>query len=90
LYQGLNSRLDEMQAALLRVKLGHLDDETAKRRHVARRYREGIRHPQILLPAVPAEEAHAWHLFVVRSARRDALKEHLAAHGVQSQVHYPV
>ncbi len=90
LYQGLNSRLDEMQAALLRVKLGHLDDETARRRHVARRYREGIRHPQILLPTVQTEDAHAWHLFVVRSARRDALKEHLAAHGVQSQVHYPV
>lgn len=89
-YQGLNSRLDEMQAALLRVKLGHLDDAVAHRRWVARRYREAIRHPHIALPHAPAEDAHAWHLFVVRSGRRDALKAHLAAHGVQSQVHYPV
>ncbi|PMQ04588.1 dTDP-3-amino-3,6-dideoxy-alpha-D-galactopyranose transaminase [Dyella sp. AD56] len=89
-YQGLNSRLDEMQAALLRVKLGHLDDEVTRRRWVAQRYREAIRHPYIVLPQVQAEDAHAWHLFVVRSGRRDALKAHLAAHGIQSQVHYPV
>ncbi|ULU23745.1 DegT/DnrJ/EryC1/StrS family aminotransferase [Dyella terrae] len=89
-YQGVNSRLDEMQAALLRVKLRHLDNEVARRRWVAQRYREAIRHPHIELPQVQAEDAHAWHLFVVRSGRRDALKAHLAAHGVQSQVHYPV
>ncbi|AIF46959.1 DegT/DnrJ/EryC1/StrS family aminotransferase [Dyella japonica] len=90
LYQGLNSRLDEMQAAMLRVKLAHLDEEVARRRQVARRYRDGIRHPQIALPRVQAEERHAWHLFVVRCAQRDALRDHLGAHGVQSQVHYPV
>jgi dTDP-4-amino-4,6-dideoxygalactose transaminase len=90
LYQGINSRLDEMQAAMWRVKLAHLDRDIAHRRQVARRYREGIDHPQITLPHVPVEEGHAWHLFVVRSARRDALREHLAAQGVQCQVHYPV
>ena len=90
LFQGVNSRLDEIQAALLRVKLRHLDEDVALRRHVARRYRDGIRHPQIALPEVAHEEQHAWHLFVVRCHRRDALQRHLQAQGVQSQVHYPV
>jgi dTDP-4-amino-4,6-dideoxygalactose transaminase len=90
LYQGLNSRLDEMQAALLRVKLTYLDDDIAWRRRVARRYRDGIHHPQIRLPAVTREEQHAWHLFVVRCTQRDALQQHLHAQGIQTQVHYPV
>lgn len=90
LCQGLNSRLDEMQAALLRVKLKYLDDDVARRRRVAHRYREGIRHPQIRLPQVAQEEQHAWHLFVVRCAQRDALQKHLQAQGIQTQVHYPV
>lgn len=90
LYQGFNSRLDEMQAAMLRVKLRHLDDEVALRRQVARRYRDGIRHPQITLPVAISEERHAWHLFVVRCKAREALQRHLHAHGIHSQVHYPV
>jgi dTDP-4-amino-4,6-dideoxygalactose transaminase len=89
-YQGLNSRLDEMQAAMLRVKLQYVDEDTDRRRHVARRYRDGIRHPGITLPAAPFEERHAWHLFVVRCAERDALQRHLQDHGVHSHVHYPV
>ncbi|GLQ95545.1 DegT/DnrJ/EryC1/StrS family aminotransferase [Dyella acidisoli] len=89
LYQGINSRLDELQAALLRVKLKYLDEDIAKRRHVARRYREGISHPLIHLPAVADEARHVWHLFVVRCAQREALQRHLQAHGVHSQVHYP-
>ncbi|WP_189440954.1 DegT/DnrJ/EryC1/StrS family aminotransferase [Rhodanobacter panaciterrae] len=90
LFQGLNSRLDEIQAAMLRVKLKYLDEDIARRRQVAQRYRDGIRHPHIQLPAVAREEQHAWHLFVVRCSRRDALQQHLQAHGIQSQVHYPV
>lgn len=90
LYQGVNSRLDELQAALLRVKLNYLDDDIARRRRVAQRYREGIDHPHIRLPTVPHEAQHAWHLFVVRCARRDALQQHLATHGIHCQVHYPV
>jgi dTDP-4-amino-4,6-dideoxygalactose transaminase len=90
LFQGLNSRLDEIQAAMLRVKLKYLDDDVAWRRRVARRYRDGIRHPHIQLPGVAQEEQHAWHLFVVRSPCRDALQRHLQEHGIQSQVHYPV
>lgn len=90
LYQGMNSRLDELQAAMLRIKLKYLDADTARRQHVARCYRDGIRHPHIQLPTVRSEEQHAWHLFVVRCRHRDALQRHLASHGIQSQVHYPV
>jgi len=89
LYQGFNSRLDELQAAMLRVKLAHLDHEVTLRRVVAGRYSEGICHPRIILPEVPGQR-HAWHLFVVRCAQRDALQQHLRSQGVQSQVHYPV
>jgi dTDP-4-amino-4,6-dideoxygalactose transaminase len=90
LFQGINSRLDEIQAAMLRVKLKYLDEDIAWRRRVALRYRDGIRHPHIALPHVAQEEQHAWHLFVVRCAHRDALQQHLHVHGIQSQVHYPV
>jgi dTDP-4-amino-4,6-dideoxygalactose transaminase len=89
-YRGMNSRLDEIQAAMLRVKLKYLDEDIEDRRRVARRYREAIRHPDILLPSVAHEEQHAWHLFVVRSSHRDALQDHLQGRGIQSQVHYPV
>ncbi|QWT18894.1 DegT/DnrJ/EryC1/StrS family aminotransferase [Bacillus sp. NP157] len=88
--RGINSRLDEIQAAMLRVKLRYLDADTSRRRAIAARYRDGIRHPGIRLPAAVREEAHAWHLFVVRCSWRDALQRHLAALGVQAQVHYPV
>jgi dTDP-4-amino-4,6-dideoxygalactose transaminase len=90
LLQGGNSRLDEMQAAMLRVKLKYLDEDVARRRHVALRYRKGIRHPCIRVPDVAREESHAWHLFVIRCHVRDALQRHLHEHGVQTQVHYPV
>lgn len=89
-FRGVNSRLDEMQAAMLRVKLKYLDEDVQRRRQVARRYRDAIRQPDILLPAVAHEEQHAWHLFVVRSGHRDALQQHLQGCGIQSQVHYPV
>ncbi len=90
LYQGVNSRLDELQAALLRVKLGYLDEEIALRRAVARRYLQGIDNPLIVLPTVVSDEQHVWHLFVVRSPQRDALQAHLLRHGIHTQIHYPV
>jgi dTDP-4-amino-4,6-dideoxygalactose transaminase len=90
LYQGVNSRLDEIQAAMLRVKLAHLDDDIRQRQRVARRYRDRIRHPLIQLPEVVIEESHSWHLFVVRCAHRDALQKHLYAQGIQTLVHYPI
>ncbi|WP_114319351.1 DegT/DnrJ/EryC1/StrS family aminotransferase [Xanthomonas campestris] len=90
LFQGVNSRLDELQAAFLRVKLGYLDEEAAQRRAVAQRYLQEIDHPWITLPPVAHAEQHVWHLFVVRSQRRDALQSHLQHLGIQTQIHYPV
>ncbi|RDS83711.1 DegT/DnrJ/EryC1/StrS family aminotransferase [Dyella monticola] len=89
-YQGINSRLDELQAALLRVKLKYLDEDIALRRAVALRYRQSIHHKDIHLPSTEREEQNTWHLFVVRCTQRDALQRHLRAHGIQSQIHYPI
>ncbi|RME59241.1 DegT/DnrJ/EryC1/StrS family aminotransferase [Candidatus Parcubacteria bacterium] len=91
LYKGVNSRLDELQAAFLRVKLRHLDEENAKRREIARMYLEGLQDTDLVLPEEPEEpNAHVWHLFVVRHQNRDSLQRHLATHGVQTLVHYPI
>jgi len=90
LYQGVNSRLDEMQAALLRVKLPYLDQDIEKRQAVARQYVEGINHPEILLPAWKGDASHVFHLFVLRCQRRDELQVYLAEKGIQTLIHYPV
>jgi len=90
LYQGVNSRLDEIQAAMLRVKLRHLDREIEARRKVARAYLDGITNPLVELPHWEIEEQHVFHLFVVRCAKRDALQEYLRERGVQTLIHYPV
>lgn len=88
--QGVNSRLDELQAALLRVKLRHLDDWTAARRDVVSRYRKALAGSALVLPAEASHGESVWHLFVVRSRARDALQSHLATRGVSSVIHYPV
>jgi dTDP-4-amino-4,6-dideoxygalactose transaminase len=85
---GVNSRLDEMQAALLRVKLSHLDDLLAERREIAKRFVQGIHHPEIILPEYA--ESHTWHQFVIRTPHRDALKRYLAEQGVGTEIHYPI
>ena len=90
LYKGINSRLDEMQAALLRVKLRGLDAEIEQRRKVANEYLENIKHSDIILPHVVDPQAHVWHLFVVRCKKRDELQACLAEHGVQTLIHYPI
>ncbi|MES3006292.1 MAG: DegT/DnrJ/EryC1/StrS family aminotransferase [Pseudomonadota bacterium] len=94
LYQGVNSRLDEMQAALLRVKLKYLDQDTANRHQIADIYLNGIAHPEIKLPQIKGggqlSTSHAWHLFVICSRRRDALQQHLADNGIQTLIHYPI
>ncbi|SFD95943.1 dTDP-4-amino-4,6-dideoxygalactose transaminase [Marinobacter sp. DSM 26671] len=90
LYQGVNSRLDEIQAAMLRVKLRNLDDEIESRRNVAEYYLAHIDSPRIQLPAVGNRKSHVWHLFVVRSVHRDELQKYLAEQGVQTLIHYPV
>jgi dTDP-4-amino-4,6-dideoxygalactose transaminase len=90
-YKGLNSRLDEMQASVLDVKLKHLDAENERRRKIAKFYIENVENPDIIFPAIPADEkAHVWHLFVIRSAQRNRLQEYLAEKGIQTQIHYPV
>ncbi len=89
--QGPNSRLDEMQAALLRVKLPHLDAENSRRRAVARRYRGAIANPLVSLPWCGGDESsHVWHLFVVRVASRELFVRHLADAAIQTMVHYPI
>ncbi|RNC63861.1 DegT/DnrJ/EryC1/StrS aminotransferase family protein [Proteiniphilum sp. X52] len=89
-YQGYNSRLDELQAAVLDVKLAHLDSETARRREVASYYLEHITHPDITLPVVNDWNAHVFHLFIIRSARRDELQRYLREKGIQTLIHYPI
>ncbi|MFS8071047.1 MAG: DegT/DnrJ/EryC1/StrS family aminotransferase, partial [Byssovorax sp.] len=87
---GGNSRLDELQAAFLRVKLGHLAAWNARRLAVARIYDEGLADvPGLLLPQVPAWASPVFHLYVVRHPQRDALQRHLAAAGVGTLIHYP-
>ncbi len=84
-----NSRLDELQAALLSVKLPHLDGWNRKRREIAARYAAKIHHPAVRLPIIECKD-HVAHLYVVRSPYRDALKSHLHHHGIASDIHYPV
>ncbi|BCM76344.1 aminotransferase [Aeromonas caviae] len=90
LYQGVNSRLDEIQAAMLRVKLPYLEAETIRRQQIAQGYRSGITNPLVNLPNAIDELAHVWHLFVVRCEKREALQAYLAEHGIQTLIHYPV
>jgi dTDP-4-amino-4,6-dideoxygalactose transaminase len=90
LYKGYNSRLDELQAAILRVKLGYLDEENSRRARVAQKYLMGIRHPEVTLPHIAEYGIPCWHLFVVRCKQRETLQQYLSAHGVQTAIHYPV
>ena len=87
-WQGLNSRLDEIQATVLRVKLKKLDSDNEYRKKIARYYVEHIINPKIILPSVAAD--HVWHLFVIRCANRDALQQHLTNESVQTLIHYPI
>lgn len=89
LFQGVNSRLDEIQAAMLNVKLPYLDNETEHRRKVANAYLEGINNANIVLPH-PARESHVWHVFVIRCKQRDELRRYLAEYGIQTLIHYPI
>jgi len=103
-YQGLNSRLDEIQAAVLRVKLRRLDADNRRRREIAQYYSENISNPAVILPGIPdtgdglpAGQAgiqdfigHIWHLYVVRTKNRDRLQDYLARNGIQTLIHYPI
>src|ERR1035437_7498410 len=90
-YLGLNSRLSELQAAFLRAKLPHLAAWNARRTALAARYIAQLRGvSDLVLPFAPPWAEPVWHLFVVRTERRDALQAHLAAHGIGTQIHYPI
>ena len=91
-YKGMNSRLDEIQAAILRVKLKTLDEDTEKRRKVAEACLSGLTSQSsgLILPYVADYGTPAWHLFVVRTSTRDELGEHLKEQGIQTVIHYPI
>jgi dTDP-4-amino-4,6-dideoxygalactose transaminase len=88
--QGCNSRLYPLQAAILRIKLAHLDEWNCRRATIADQYRQGLRECALTLPEVPEWAAPVWHLYVIRSARRDAVQQTLADAGVGSLIHYPI
>jgi len=88
---GMNSRLDEVQAAILRVRMSYLTTWTERRRNIAQMYYERIKHPQVRLLLRPEKvERHVYHLFVITSPQRPELRNHLKSHGVESLIHYPV
>jgi dTDP-4-amino-4,6-dideoxygalactose transaminase len=87
---GFNSRLDEMQAAILRVKLTHLSDDNEKRRSIAQRYNNAFKYLSITLPSQNTNELHAMHLYVIKCEQRDELLKHLRSKGVGASLHYPL
>jgi dTDP-4-amino-4,6-dideoxygalactose transaminase len=93
-YQGLNSRLDEIQAAVLRVKLPRLDDDNQHRRKIAQYYIENINHQDLILPCnkqpVTSNMDHVWHVFVIRNSERDRLQKYLTDKDIQTIIHYPI
>ena len=89
--KGLNSRMDEIQAAVLCLKLGRLDADNEARRKVAKAYSEGITNPLISLPAMPSESGeNVWHIYPIRTPERDRLREYLSREGIETMIHYPV
>lgn len=89
-YIGLNSRLDEIQAAILSVKLKYIDQDNECRKNVARYYMENITHPDIILPKVSDWDANVFHIFPIRTKNRDVLQKYLFAQGVHTVIHYPI
>ncbi len=90
-YQGLNSRIDEIQAAVLNVKLPYLEEENQKRREIAKHYNKHITNPAIILPKHPTDKKeHVWHVYVIRTKQRDKLQQYLTENGIQTLIHYPI
>jgi dTDP-4-amino-4,6-dideoxygalactose transaminase len=90
IYQGQNSRLDELQAAVLRIKLKYLDNDNQRRRSNADYYLKSINNPLVTLPFVSFPEAHVWHLFVIRTSKRALFQQYLNERNIQTVIHYPV
>ena len=89
-YTGRNSRLDEIQAAILDVKLKHLDEDIEQRRQIARYYIDHIKHKDIVTPKISNWESHVFHLFPIRTSRRNELQQYLIENQVQTVIHYPI
>ena len=89
-YIGVNSRLDEIQAAMLCAKLPHLDEANAVRQRIARRYISEISNPRVTLPAAESNGNHVYHIFAVMSPDREKLQEHLRSEGIETLIHYPI
>lgn len=89
IYKGVNSRLDEIQAAILDIKLKHLDSDNNKRREISKYYRENIKNSKIILPDTYDEKSHVWHIFAVRTQNRDEFQKYLTEKGIQTIIHYP-
>ncbi|MBA7536949.1 dTDP-3-amino-3,6-dideoxy-alpha-D-galactopyranose transaminase [subsurface metagenome] len=90
-YQGNNSRMDELQAAFLNIKLKYIDNENNIRRQIAGCYLNHIKNPDIVLPQLPEnKKEHVWHLFVIRCNERNKLKKYLSDNGIQTLIHYPI
>lgn len=89
-YTGRNSRLDEIQAAVLDVKLKYLDSDNERRKQVAEMYIKGITNPAVITPVVPDRDAHVFHIFPIRTEKRDELQKYLTDNGVQTNIHYPI
>jgi len=91
IYQGLNSRLDEIQAAVLDVKIKYIDAENNRRREIAVKYLREIKNPNLILPELPENEIeNVWHLFVIRTKDREKLQIYLTENGIQTLIHYPI
>ncbi|MBR1571654.1 MAG: DegT/DnrJ/EryC1/StrS family aminotransferase [Lachnospiraceae bacterium] len=90
IYQGNNSRLDELQAAFLAAKLPHLEKVNENRRATADKYLSGINNPEVILPVVPDYAVPVWHIFGIRCKRRDELEKHLNDLGISTNKHYPI
>ncbi|NDW08828.1 DegT/DnrJ/EryC1/StrS aminotransferase family protein [Dysgonomonas sp. 520] len=88
--KGVNSRLDELQAAVLSVKLKGIDEDSKQRHRNAQYYLDNIKNEKIILPQVTNMEEHAFHLFVIRTKQRDKLQQYLLDNGIQTQIHYPI
>lgn len=93
-FKGYNSRIDELQAAILSAKLKKLDDDNQRRREIAAFYLANIKHPEIVLPILPsnagADNSHVWHLFVIRHHHRNDLQKYLSENDIQTLIHYPI
>lgn len=90
LYQGVNSRLDEIQAAMLCVKLPYVDEENSFRQELAQYYLSNIQNPKLTLPMLRSNKEHVWHLFVLRTQKREQLIHHLSQNRIETMVHYPI